>query len=179
MRMSATRVAAWIGFTGLVGAWLASAAGLPGTTPRYQAPKRPADAVLLDQLAADVQSQTGRLRTRLAAAPAPAAATRNPFSFSAAPAMRPARTASVPAAAVPVFLPEPEREPALELIGIAGDSGTGTLVRTAMISGPAGELVMVTSGQRILGLYDVVAVGSDAVELKHVTSGAVRHLALR
>ena len=175
--MSASRVAAWIGFTGLLGAWLASAAGLPRNTPRLPAPQRPADAVLLDQLATDVQSQTGRLRTRLAAAPAPTAATRNPFSFSATPAVR----RPPPPAAAPVNPPAalPEPEPVLELIGIAGDSGTGTLVRTALISGPARELIMVTPGQRILGLYDVIAVGADVVELKHVASGALRHLALR
>ncbi|MEO7156047.1 MAG: hypothetical protein ABI039_00715 [Vicinamibacterales bacterium] len=175
--MSASRVAAWIGFTGLLGAWLASAAGLPRSTPRVPAMRRPADAVLLDQLATDVQSQTGRLRTRLAAAPAPTAATRNPFSFSAPPAIRLAKPAPAAPVDLPMVLPEPE--PMLELIGIAGDSGTGTLVRTAMISGPANELIMVTPGKRILGLYDVVAVGADIVELKHVTSGALRHLALR
>ncbi|CAN5889729.1 hypothetical protein BH18ACI5_BH18ACI5_19850 [soil metagenome] len=175
--MRASRVAAWIGFTGLLGAWLASAAGLPRNPPRVPAARRPADAVLLDQLATDVQSQTDRLRTRLAAAPAPTAAIRNPFSFSAPPAVRLSRPAVVAPSNLPVVLPEPE--PMLELIGIAGDRGTGTLVRTAIISGPASELIMVTPGQRILGLYDVVAVGVDAVELKHVTSGALRHLALR
>ena len=35
------------------------------------------------------------------------------------------------------------------------------------------------SGQRILGIYDVIAVGADAIELKHVATGAVRRLALR
>ncbi|MEO5898268.1 MAG: hypothetical protein ABIS06_21485 [Vicinamibacterales bacterium] len=175
--MNASRVAAWIGFTGLLGAWLASAAGLPRTPPRVPAPQRPADAVLLDQLATDVQSQTGRLRARLAAAPAPTAATRNPFSFSMPPDVRLSRPAVAVPSSLPVVLPEPE--PMLELIGIAGDSATGTLVRTAVLSGPASELIMVTPGQRILGLYDVVAVGADVVELKHVTSGALRRLALR
>lgn len=178
MRMSATRVAAWIGCTGLLGAWLASAAGLPRSAPKFQPPRRPADAVLLDQLASDVQSQTGRLRTRLAAAPEPTAAARNPFSFSAPPVIRTPRPAA-PAAPIDVPLSIPAPEPTLDLIGIAGDRATGTVVRTAMISGPAGELIMVASGQRILGLYDVVAVSADAVELKHVTSGALRHLALR
>ena len=176
--MSASRVAAWIGCTGLLGAWLASAAGLPRTAPKFQQPRRPADAVLLDQLASDVQSQTGRLRTRLAAAPEPTASSRNPFSFSAPPVIRSPRPAAAAASSEsPVIVPEPEL--ALDLIGIAGDNATGTLVRTAMISGPAGELIMVASGQRILGLYDVVAVSADAVELKHVTSGAARRLALR
>jgi hypothetical protein len=177
--MSASRVAAWIGLTGLLGAWLASAAGLPRTTPPARAPQRPADAMLMDSLVSDVQSQTLRLRSRMASAPAPTAMSRNPFSFSDRPAARVPRTAS-PAIVQPIApAPEPEPEPELELIGVAGDSGTGTLVRTAMITGPANELMMVTSGQRILGLYDVVTVGADAIELKHVVTGAVRRLALR
>ena len=174
--MSASRVAAWIGFTGLLGAWLASAAGLPRTAP-YRPPQRPAEAVTLDELASNVQSQTARLRTRLAAAPAPTAMTRNPFNFSVQQASRAPRIAPPPIVQTIEAAPEPE--PQLELIGVAGDSGTGKLVRTAMISGPANELMMVTSGQRILGMYDVVAVGPDAIELKHVATGAVRRLALR
>ena len=175
--MSASRVAAWIGFTGLLGAWLASAAGIPRTAPPARAPQRPADAVILDSLAADVQSQTLRLRSRMASAPAPAPMTRNPFSFSAPPASHVPRTAPQPV--VQPLEPQPEPEPELELIGVAGDNATGKLVRTAMISGPGNELIMVISGQRILGLYDVVTVGADAIELRHVVTGAVRRLALR
>jgi hypothetical protein len=175
--MSASRVAAWIGFTGLLGAWLASAAGLPRSTPSRPAPQRSADAVILDGLAADVQSQTARLRTRMASAPAPAALTRNPFSFTAPHVSRAPRVVPAPVVEAPEPLPEPE--PQLDLIGVAADSGTGTLVRTAMISGPANELMMVTAGQRILGLYEVVTVGADAIELKHVTTGVIRRLALR
>jgi len=175
--MSASRVAAWIGFTGLLGAWLASAAGLPRSTPSPRPAQRSADAVILDGLASDVQSQTVRLRTRLASAPAPATTTRNPFSFSVPAIVRAPRVAPAPVVQAPEPLPEPE--PHLELIGVAADSGTGTLIRTAMISGPANELMMVTPGQRILGIYDVVTVGADAIELKHLASGAVRRLALR
>jgi len=38
---------------------------------------------------------------------------------------------------------------------------------------------MVTPGQRILGRYDVISVGEDAVELKDVQTGATRRLILR
>src|SRR5215203_1041170 len=140
--MSASRVAAWIGFTGLLGAWLASAAGLPRATPSHRAVQRRADAVMLDELASDVQSQTKRLRARLAIAPAPAALNRNPFSFAAAPVPRASRMTPAPVVLPIESLPEPE--PQLELIGVAADSATGTLVRTAMIAGPADELMMVT-----------------------------------
>jgi hypothetical protein len=67
----------------------------------------------------------------------------------------------------------------LLLVGIAEKKTGEGSVRTAMISNDRQDLIMVTAGQRILGLYDVVAIGLDAVELKHVITGAPRFLALR
>jgi hypothetical protein len=67
----------------------------------------------------------------------------------------------------------------LELIGIAETKKENGLVRTAMITGGYGELMMVTAGQRILGRYDIEAVGPDAVELKDVETGARRRLIFR
>ncbi len=67
----------------------------------------------------------------------------------------------------------------LELIGIAENTRPEGLVRTAMITGGHDELMMVTAGQRILGRYDVVLVGADAVELKDVQTGGKRRLILR
>ena len=66
------------------------------------------------------------------------------------------------------------REPALELVGVAESTSPEGIVRTAMITGGHNELMMVTAGQRILGRYDVVAVGADAVELKDVETGGIR-----
>jgi hypothetical protein len=71
------------------------------------------------------------------------------------------------------------REPSLQLIGVAENTTKDGLVRTAMIAGGYNELMMVVAGQRILGRYDIVAVGADAVELKDVQTGAIRRLILQ
>ena len=177
--MNGSRLAVCLIGAAMCGAWLASAAGVARQS--RVAPVRPPapDAVQLDALAAEVQSQAERLRQKLASAPEPRAADRSPFSFDSAPVVRrtPPRQPQVVALAEPI---QPEiREPVLELIGIA-ESGQGeALVRTAMITGGHAELMMVTIGQRILGRYDVIAVGADAVELKDLESGATRRLILR
>lgn len=175
--MNASRAAVWVFCAAVLGAWLAAAAGRPART--VYAPPRPTAPSPVDHLAADVQAQAGRLQQRLDAAPAPQTPLRNPFVFaarSAAPA-RPVRGAPAP-----VFLPpapiEPA-EPSLMLVGIAEKKAGDGVVRTAMIAGDVEDLIMVTAGQRILGIYDVVAIGLDAVELKHVATGATRRLALR
>lgn len=176
--MSVARVAAWIVGAAVCGAWLASAAGVT-RQPRVSRPPAPSgEAVPFDTLAADVQAQAGRLRERLASAPAPRAAIRNPFGFAARPPAPRARPAAGPVAA-PVEMATEVREPALELIGIAESAKPEGLVRTAMITGGYGDLMMVTTGQRILSRYDVVAVGADAVELKDIETGATRRLVLR
>jgi hypothetical protein len=178
--MSASRAAAWIIGAAVCGAWLASAAGVTRQARAIRVAPKPADVVQFEALAADVQAQAGRLRERLANAPAPRATERNPFRFSASPehgrtaaAVRPAPVVVEPAAPVDV------REPILELIGIAATNKPEGVIRTALITGGYDELIMVTAGQRILGRYDVVAVGVDAVELKDLQTGGTRRLMLR
>jgi hypothetical protein len=160
------------------GAWLASAAGITrqSRTPRPQ--PRAAEAVQFDTLAADVQAQAGRLRARLAEAPAVRPVERNPFSFSPRPVPRRAARVEHPAVAAPAPIQE-IREPVLALIGIAEHTRPEGPVRTAMITGGHDELMMVTVGQRILSRYDVVAVSADAVELRDIETGAARRLILR
>jgi hypothetical protein len=177
--MRPSRVAAWIVGVGLLGAWLASAAGISRAPRAIRAPGRAPEAVAFDSLAADVQAQTGRLRARMASAPAPEAAVRNPFTLSEPPRRIRQTQAPEPIVLQTVVAPAAELEPVLALIGVAEDTGPKGLLRTAMISGPQNDLMMVTAGQQILGMYEVVAVGTDVVELKHLTSGAVRRLALR
>jgi len=176
--MSASRVAAWVIGVAMCGAWLASAAGVTRQARAPRLPPRGADVVQFEALAAEVQAQAGRLRARLAAAPAPRPVERNPFNFSARPAPR--RLADKrPPSPVSRTPPVENREPVLELIGIAENARPEGLVRTAMITGGHDELMMVTAGQRILGRYDVVLVGADAVELKDVQTGGTRRLILR
>ncbi|HVL69444.1 MAG TPA: hypothetical protein VM364_19455 [Vicinamibacterales bacterium] len=177
--MKASRVAAWMFGAAVCGAWAAAAAGVSwqARAPRPQA--RIGVDVKLDALTADVQAQAGRLRQRLANAPAPGGLTRNPFTFTerAAPARKTAR----PVLAV-VTQPMPvmeTREPVLDLIGIAESRHEQAVVRTAMITGGHDELFMVKVGERILDRYEVVAVGVDAVELKDHQTGVTRRLVLR
>lgn len=175
--MAPARVAAYLGGTTLLIAWLSSAAGLQPApdAPREEGP-RP-EAARLDALAASVQSQSARLRARLAAAPSARTAGRNPFAFEAAvPAARPRpAAATAPAETVP---PAPS-EPAIALVGVAEQERDGTARRTAMIAGPGDELFLVAEGEALAGRYRVGTVGADAVELVDLVTGATRRLPLR
>jgi hypothetical protein len=178
--MNASRAAAWIIGAAVCGAWLASAAGVTRQARTSRVAPRASDVVQFEALAADVQTQAGRLRERLANAPAPRATERNPFGFAPSQNLRRSSLPARPPAAAPEALaPVEVREPVLELIGIAETNRPEGVVRTAMIRGGYDELMMVTAGQRILGRYDVVAVGVDAVDLKDLQTGAVRQLILR
>jgi len=133
---------------------------------------------VLDSLALDVQSQAARLRQRLATAPAPQGPIRNPFVFAPRAAPRvasaaPRRTAEVVAevAATP--------EPSLTLLGIAESKTAKGLTRTAVIGTDGDDVLMVTEGEELAARYRVVAIGPDVIELKDLTTGSVRRLALR
>ncbi|MEX1130213.1 MAG: hypothetical protein WD227_00945 [Vicinamibacterales bacterium] len=182
--MTAGRQAALLLAAAVGGAWLASAAGVSQQARLARSTPQQAQAPQFDALTADVQAQAGRLRERLAQAPAPREVQRNPFRFAdrSAPTIRRAPRNAVRDGAPP---PEPVdvapeiREPALQLIGVAENASKEGVVRTAIIAGGYNELMMVTAGQKILGRYEVVAVGADAVELKDVQTGAIRRLILQ
>jgi hypothetical protein len=180
--MSAPRLAAWIIGAAVCGAWLVSAAGVTRQARITPAAPPTADVVQFDALAADVQAQASRLRERLAQAPAPNSTPRNPFRFAPAPSRQQRRAAitrpdTPEAAAVEIALPP--SEPVLDLVGMEETTTAEGLVRTAMMTGEAGDLVMAIAGQRILGRYDVVAIDAQAIELKDVRTGAIRRLVLR
>jgi len=178
--MTGGRLAALLLGTAVCSVWLASAAGVTRQAREARTTPRLLEAAQFDALATDMQAQAGRLRDRLAQAPAPRQAIRNPFRFAdrRSPAVRVGRADSAVPAPLAVAAPE-IREPALQLIGVAETKTKDGLVRTAMITGGYSELMMVTSGQRILGRYEIVAVGADAVELKDVGTGAIRRLMLQ
>ena len=176
--MSATRAAAYSGGALLLAAWLSSAAGLMRQTTDAPAPVTPVATSDTSTLATEVQAQTLRLKTRLAAAPAPQEPFRNPFMFAvrAVPERRPpARVESE----VPVATAGPPLEPAIELIGVAASESPKGVVRTAIISALSGELFLVKEGDTIAARYRVGVVLADAVELNDLLLGTVRRLALR
>ena len=177
--MNPSRLAVWLIGAAVCGAWFASAADITRQARITRVSPRPADVVQLNALAAEVQSQTERLRDKLATAPAPNPRSRNPFAFDSAPA----RVRTSAPRPEPAALPEPvaveSREPSIELIGIAESKKGEELIRTAMLTGEFIDLIMVTAGQQILGRYEVIAVGPDSVELKDLETGAPRRLILR
>jgi hypothetical protein len=176
--MSAPRLAAWIFGVAVCTAWLASAAGVGRSRTAPRPLPRPAMDAQLTALAADVETQAARLRDRLEQAPAPSPQQRNPFSFASRPVpVRPQARPSVIPPELPA--PPPPSEPTLILLGVAEMPGADGLVRTAMVTTGAGDLIMVTAGQSLLGRYEVAAVAMDAVQLKEITTGSLRTLVLR
>ena len=136
-------------------------------------PPQSQEALELDSVAADVQSQASRLRDRLAAAPAVRPSVRNPFAFAE---VEPVRSKPAPQATAPppAFLQQLISEPNLVLLGVAEEGS----VRTAMI-GLGDELLMATEGQPVTSRYRVSKVGADSVELIDLATGATRRLLLR
>src|SRR4051812_37885159 len=176
--MAPARAAAYLGGATLLIAWLASAAGVSRVHSSPPVERRPSDLVQLDAVAADVQSQAVRLRTRLAAAPAPDSSRRNPFMFvMREPAVRRAAPHAIALEKMPAAPAEPDL--VMELMGVAEQKTDAGLKRTAMIGAPGDQLFMVSEGQEVAGRYRVSAVGADAVELQDLLTGATRRLALR
>jgi hypothetical protein len=174
--MSAKRAAVYCGGALLMLAWLSSAAGLMRQTPEIAEPAQPVETAGTASLAADVQAQAVRLKTRLASAPVPQKPSRNPFAFAPRePRFRPAPVEEFVSVPPPMAPPEP----AIELIGVAESQSPKGVVRTAIISALSGELFLVKEGEVIATRYRVTGVGADAVELHDLVSGAVRRLALR
>jgi hypothetical protein len=122
----------------------------------------------------DVHEAAERLHSRLDAAPRPQAPERNPFEFAAPSAPR-VTAASMPTAAPlePVGLPAPP----FVLSGIAENKKDDATERTAILSG-SNQIYFAKAGDRVIGLYDVVAVGVDAIELRELASGQIVRLGL-
>jgi hypothetical protein len=162
----------------LLAAWLASAASTLRRPPvAYQEPNVTGTSAT-ETLASDVQAHAARLRERLASAPRPQLPNRNPFVFEARPTV-PTKSVVMRREAVIAAEPLPPPEPMLSLIGITEDQGPKGLVRTAVFTGDADAVFVLTVGEMLLDRYKVEAIGPDAVELKDVGTNAIRRLALR
>lgn len=175
--MTVKRAAAYSGAGLLLLAWLASAAGLARQTSEPEHVSEPGGTGT-PPLAAEVEAQTLRLKTRLAAAPAPQEPLRNPFTFAprASTGRRSAPTREAVVEPAPIG---PPAEPAIELIGVAENETPDGVRRTAIISALGGELFLVKEGETVAARYRVGAVSGDAVELQDLLLGTVRRLALR
>ena len=177
--MTIRRGAAYGGLFCLLAAWLASAAS---TTFTNQGSTDGAAAVSSspDPPNLDFHGQAARLRERLAAAPVPQAPHRNPFLFERSPERQaPVRRARELAPVGTAMTPLPVPEPALFLVGVAEDRGPQGPLRTAILTDDREGTFIAAVGDVVGGRYQVQAIGADAVELKDVSTGGVRRLALR
>ena len=176
--MAPKRAAAYIGLASVFGAWLASAAGISMRAPQEIEQPPPVPTSGTETLAADVQSQTMRLRERLASSPSPKEPLRNPFVFATReprPQRAPSSSASVPVPAGTSGVPEPP----LTLVGVAERQTPTATVRTAMITADSDELFMLAEGDVLGGRYRVKSGAADAAELTDLVTGVIRRLTLR
>ncbi len=159
-----------------------AAANMPSQDPGMDV-RRAARAARVhpDSIADDVQSQAARLHARMADAPVPAAAVRNPFAFGVTSrASHPApRAEMVQAAVANEPVPAQPPQPALVLMGIAEETTASGPRRTAIIGGDGDAIFMVAEGESVAGRYKVTKIGADAVELEDQTTKAFRRIALR
>jgi uncharacterized small protein (DUF1192 family) len=135
----------------------------------------------LDARGAALAKEIARLHNRLEPGEPPRLG-RNLFRFTARHPI-PIALAANRAVSEPVAAPP---QPALKLIGVAEDTATGGLIRTAIISGP-GQVYVVKEGDRVTSRYVVARISSDVVELQDLSKdldaaaddASLRRLALK
>ena len=162
-----------------VATWLAITAGRGVAPVERSAPRPVVISSPLDPAIRSVQGQAGRLRAYLASAPPLAPAARNPFRFrerpEARPQVHPAPALSTAAASVLAAL---TARPELVLSGLAEDPSPSGPIRTAIISG-LGQLFLVKEGEEFGGRFQVVRIGTNAVQVLDRSDGSTFTLALR
>jgi hypothetical protein len=163
-----------IAVVGALIAWLAGAMTSNHTIPSVAVTPRSA----IEQRGADLAIEIERLHERLAPGVTPSAS-RNLFSFHAAPHPAPPRPVAAPpppalseAAAPRIALPS------LKLSGVAEDPGPDGPIRIAFIAGE-GQLFMVKEGDQVTPRYRVAKISGDVVELTDAIDNSTRRLALR
>ena len=126
----------------------------------------------------DIEQLADRLHVRLKAEESYRTPGRDLFRFQSKPVRQPA-VSVVPKPAfveAPAFVPAPVL-PTLSLSGIATDIVDGAPRRSAVLSAPAGVLI-VREGESVGGLYKVVSIGEESVELEAIADGTPRTLRL-
>ena len=173
------RSAAVYGSCGAVLVACLAAANMPSQAPDPAPAREPRPArVTPDAIAAEIQSEAARLHTRMAEAPAPARASRNPFAFGGARASREAAPPPMVEASV-ATAPAAPAMPELLLMGIAEETSPAGPHRTAIIGGAGDVIYMVVEGDAVAGRYRVTKIGVDAVELEDQATNGYRRIALR
>jgi hypothetical protein len=168
--------AAVSGATVLAG-WLASAP--PANAPASAASASRQAARPSATAPSDIEQQAMRLQARLRAERAFREPERNPFRFGArrSAAAGAARAVAEPESPAPPPVNAAPPAPLVSLSGIAEDRMGDRVDRTAILSSPAGVL-LVHEGDEILGYYRIGRIETEAVELIAVRDGATRRLTL-
>jgi len=152
---------------------------LPGTdvavpaAPQTPAPaSRPGPAV-----ETEIEALANSLRVRSRPEADYRTPSRDPFRFQARSEQKPPAYVPPPSAAeLPPPPPAPPL-PVLKLSGVATDVVDGQMSRAAVISLPAGVLI-VREGDSVAGLYTVIAIGEDSIELESTADQSRRTLRL-
>jgi hypothetical protein len=184
-RMAIPRVLLIVGAVGGLTAWVI-AQGSP-VSGRQEAPSvaRGARGAGTPRQAASASRdpafdlEVHRLRTGVSVMPSPSASGRNPFRFGAA-SPRPDGGAAHHSATLPTHEAgtTPADRPPMQLLGVAADENSGSLVRTAVIATPR-QLYLVREGEQIAFRFQVTRISSDAVELRDLVGDETFQLALR
>ena len=139
-------------------------------------PIGPADAASsADQVSpvvADVAAQVDRLKRRIEITPDLPQPHRDPFRFGARP--EPVRV-KTPVAETPVDAPPAPVLP--KLLAIVANTTDGGLLRTAAFS--VGDDVQVVKPGDTIGKFTVRSIGTDAVEVVEISTGASFRITLR
>lgn len=126
--------------------------------------------------ASDIEALADSLHARLHSEAVLRAPERDPFHFQTRVQQRPPAFVPPPSA-VANLPPPPPPLPILTLSGVASDVVDGKPRRSAVISLPGGVLI-VREGESVAGLYTVVAITDDAIELEAPADGSRRTLRL-
>jgi hypothetical protein len=101
---------------------------------------------------------------------------RDPFRFQSRP-QKPPAFVPPPVKVVENVLAAAPVLPVVNLTGIARDVVDGQPQRAAVMSLPAGVLI-VREGESVAGLYKVIAIGDDSIDLEATADGSRRTLRL-
>lgn len=160
---------------GLLATWLASTpppSGRAGTGPSPSVAERSAVS------GTDIAREADRLAYRLRHDAAFDPPSRNLFRFEAPPAVHRAPAPVVVNPPVVEDLKPPPAALRVTLSGIATDHVDGQDQRTAVLSTPAG-ILMVHEGDVVAGQYRVGSIQDEAVELVRLDDGGTLRLSLR
>ena len=173
--MNPTHAAAILfGGTGLVVAWFAvPPAQTSGSHAEPTTSERPRTE---SSVTADLKVETSRLRSRVETQTALGPPPRNPFRFEEPRPPRVVRPSS-PAVELP---PAPVRPPVptLSLVGIAENATPDGPARTAVVSG-MGQLFLLKEGEQFGGMFRVLRIGAESVEILNTRDNLPVRIALK